>query len=467
MSTAGRRGAAPPGLRSERRRSERRGKAVPQERPVGEPESTAGRRGAAPPGLRSEERATREGGASKAPRRRAANTERSRPVVVPGRARSRERGSVPSMDARDRPSVPAGRVTVVGIGADGWAGLTGAARDALRAAAVIAGSPRQLALLPDLGARRVPLPSPLLEHLDDLVRDNPGLCLLASGDPTLHGIGATLARRLGADRLRILPAVSSVTLACARLGWPQQEVTVVSLVSQPADAVLAALQPGARVLVLCRDRQTPARAARLLAEAGWGASELIVLEQLGAPGERVTGPQPADHFLPAEIDDLCLLAVAARPCAGQLLWDVGAGSGSVGIEWMRADPLARAIAIEARPDRAARVGRNAAALGVPGLVVVERAAPGALDGHAPPDAVFVGGGAGEPEVLDKAAAMLRSGGRLVVNAVTLETEALLLARHAAAGGELVRIAIARTDAIGGKRGWRPALPVTQWTWVKP
>ncbi|HEV2241952.1 MAG TPA: precorrin-6y C5,15-methyltransferase (decarboxylating) subunit CbiE, partial [Streptosporangiaceae bacterium] len=189
------------------------------------------------------------------------------------------------MDARDRPPASPDQVTVVGIGADGWAGLTDAARDALRAAAVIAGSSRQLALLPDLGARRVPLPSPLLEHLDELVRDNPGLCLLASGDPMLHGIGATLARRLGAGRLRILPAVSSVALACARLGWPQQEVTVVSVVSRPAEAILAALQPGARLLVLCRDRQTPAVAARLLAQAGWGASELIVLEQLGAPGE--------------------------------------------------------------------------------------------------------------------------------------------------------------------------------------
>jgi precorrin-6Y C5,15-methyltransferase (decarboxylating) len=166
-----------------------------------------------------------------------------------------------------------------------------------------------------------------------------------------------------------------------------------------------------------------------------------------------------------EVRALTISSLAPR--RGELLWDIGAGAGSIAIEWMLSDPSLRAIAIEARPDRAARIGRNAAALGVPGLAVVEGAAPGALDGHAPPDAVFVGGGAGEPEVLDKAAAMLRSGGRLVVNAVTLETEALLLARHAAAGGELVRIAIARTDAIGGKRGWRPALPVTQWTWVKP
>src|SRR5215472_6292600 len=402
------------------------------------------------------------------------------------------------MDPPDRHSVPADRVTVVGIGADGWAGLTGAARDALRAAPVIAGSPRQLALLPDLGARRVPLPSPLLEHLDDLVRDNPGLCLLASGDPTLHGIGA--------DRLHILPAVSSVALACARLGWPQQEVTLVSLVSQPADAVLAALQPGARVLVLCRDGQTPARAARLLAEAGWGASELIVLEQLGAPGERVTGPQPADDFRPAQIDDLCLLAVTARPCAaarattrapglpddayesdgqltrrelralalaalrpgpGQLLWDVGAGAGSIGIEWMRADPRARAIAVEARPDRAARAGRNAAALGVPGLQVITGVAPGALAGLPAPDAVFIGGGLTADGLVETCWQRLPPGGRLVAHSVTMESETLLHRWQQAEGGELVKVAVSYAEPLGRFTTWRPALPVTQWQVTRP
>jgi precorrin-6B C5,15-methyltransferase / cobalt-precorrin-6B C5,C15-methyltransferase len=410
------------------------------------------------------------------------------------------------MDARDRPPASPDQVTVVGIGADGWAGLTDAARDALRAAAVIAGSPRQLALLPDLGARRVPLPSPLLEHLDELVRDNPGLCLLASGDPMLHGIGATLARRLGPGRLRILPAVSSVALACARLGWPQQEVTVVSVVSRPAEAILAALQPGARLLVLCRDRQTPALAARLLAEAGWGASELIVLEQLGAPGERVTGPQPAGDFPSAVIDDLCLLAVTARPCAaarattrtpglpddayesdgqltrrelralalaalrpgpGQLLWDVGAGSGSVGIEWMRADPSARAIAVEARPDRSARVGRNAAALGVPGLQVITGIAPDALAGLPAPDAVFIGGGLTADGLVETCWQRLPPGGRLVAHSVTMESETLLHRWQQAEGGELVKVAVSYAEPLGRFTTWRPALPVTQWQVTRP
>ena len=410
------------------------------------------------------------------------------------------------MDARERDGAPAGQVTVVGIGADGWAGLTDAARDALRAAAVIAGSSRQLGLLPDLGARCLSLPSPLLEHLDDLVRDNPGLCVLASGDPMLHGIGATLARRLGPGRLRILPAVSSVALACARLGWPEQEVTVVSLVSRPPEAVLAALQPGARLLVLCRDRQTPALAARILVKAGWGASELTVLEQLGGPGERVAGPQPADSFDPAGADDLCLLAVTARPGAGaaattrvpglpddayesdgqltrrelralalaalrpgpgQLLWDVGAGSGSVGIEWMRADPLARAIAVAARAARAARASRNAAALGVPGLQVITGTAPAALAGLPAPDAVFIGGGLTAHGLLEACWQRLSQGGRLVAHAVTMESETVLHRWQQAEGGELVKVAVSHAEPLGSFTTWRPALPVTQWQVTAP
>jgi precorrin-6Y C5,15-methyltransferase (decarboxylating) len=405
------------------------------------------------------------------------------------------------MDARDSQPAPAGQVTVVGIGADGWPGLTQPARDALRAAAAIAGSARQLALLPELGARLVPLPSPLLAHLDELVRDNPGLCVLASGDPMLYGIGATLGRRLGADRLRILPAVSSVTLACARLGWPLHEVTVVSLVARPPDTVLPALQPGARLVVLCRDGTTPALTAKLMADAGWGASDLIVLEQLGGPAERVTGPHTAADLTRPAFDDLCVLAVAARPDSaapaagrtpglpdsayesdgqltrrelralalavlrpgpGQLLWDVGAGSGSVGIEWLRADPLASAIAIEARPDRAARAERNAAALGVPGLQVVTGAAPGALAGLPAPDAVFIGGGLTAGGVLDTCWQTLRPGGRLVAHAVTLESETVLHRWQQAQGGHLVKVAVSYAEPLGGFTAWRPALPVTQW-----
>lgn len=396
-------------------------------------------------------------------------------------------------------------VTVVGIGADGWAGLTEPGRAALRSAPVIAGSPRQLELLPDLAARRVRLPAPLLPQLDDLVRDNPGLCVLASGDPTLHGIGATLARRLGAGRLRILPAVSCVALACARLGWPQQDIVVVSLVSQQPEAVLAALQPHGRVIALCRDRHTPAQVAALLAASGWGRSDLIVLEQLGGPAERVTAAQPACSGRVGSSADLCVLAITARPAPaaaaatrapglpddayendGQitrrevrapalaalrpgpgLLWDVGAGSGSIGIEWMRCDPRARGIAIEARPDRAARITRNAAALGVPGLQVITGTAPGALASLPGPNAIFIGGGLTTGGVLGTCWERLAAGGRMVAHAVTIESEALLHEWHRARGGDLVKIAVSYLDQLGTFTTWRPALPVTQWQVTRP
>jgi precorrin-6B C5,15-methyltransferase / cobalt-precorrin-6B C5,C15-methyltransferase len=259
-------------------------------------------------------------------------------------------------------------------------------------------------------------------------------------------------------------------------------------------------------LALTSDGEGPAMLARLLAETGFGASRLTVLEALGGPRERIRA-SAAELFDPGTVDALNTVAVevvaasdarviarapglpddlfehdgqitkrevramtlsSLAPRRGELLWDIGAGAGSVAIEWMLADPLfMRAIAIEERTDRAARIGLNAAAFGVPSLDVVQGAAPAALAGLPPPDAIFLGGGAGDPGVLDAAIAILRDGGRLVVNAVTLETEALLIARHATLGGEFIRIAIARASSVGEKIGWRPAMPVTQWCWVKP
>lgn len=391
-------------------------------------------------------------------------------------------------------------VTVVGIGEDGWDGLGDAARAALRGAPLIVGSARQLALLPELGVRCAPLPAPLLENLDGLVRDHPGLCLLASGDPMLHGIGATLARRLPPRRLRVFPGVSSVALACARLGWPEQETEIISLVSQPPEAVLAALAPGAGLILLGRDGGTPATVARLLTAAGWGTSELTVLERLGGPAERVLGPFPATGLPAGPFADLCVVAVRAagpalasgrlpglpddafetdgqitrrelrvlaltalRPGPGELLWDVWAGSGSIGIEWLRAQPLARAIAIEARADRAARAARNAAALGVPGLRVTCGTAPGVLGGLPVPDAVFVGGGVTTPGLLAACWERLRPGGRLIAHAVTVESEAVLHAWQRTHGGQLTRSAISYLEPLGSFTTWRPALPVIQWT----
>jgi precorrin-6Y C5,15-methyltransferase (decarboxylating) len=397
-------------------------------------------------------------------------------------------------------------VTIVGVGDDGWPGLTEEARAVLREAPVIAGGDRHLALMPDLPGRRVPLPSPLLPQLDDLVAANPGLCLLASGDPMLHGLGATLARRLGAGQLRVLPAVSSVALACSRLGWAGHEVDVVSVVSRPAEVILPAVQPGARVLVLCRDGCTPAALAALLAGRGWGATQMTVLEHLGGEAERMRGPYPARSLDPGPFADLCVVALACAqdtrdavlprvpglpdsayetdgqltrrearalalaalaPGPGQLLWDIGAGSGSVGIEWMRADPRCRAVAVEARPDRAERILRNATRLGVPGIEVVSGAAPAALAGLPRPDAVFIGGGITTGGVLEACWEALRGGGRLVAHAVTMESEALLHQRQRAVGGELVKLAVSYAGPLGGFTTWRPALPVTQWQVIRP
>ena len=397
-------------------------------------------------------------------------------------------------------------VTVVGIGDDGWDGLTETARAALRQAPVIVGSTRQLALLPDLGVRRQPLPSPLLSQLDDLVASNPGLCLLASGDPMLHGLGATLARRLGAGRLRVLPAVSSVALACARLGWAEHEVDVVSLVSRPVEVVLPAVQPGGRAIVLCRDGGTPAALARLLADRGWGGSELTVLEHLGGGAEQVTGPLRAATMGDARHADLAVVALVCRPGRdavvlprvpglpddayesdgqltrrearalalaalapgpGQLLWDVGAGSGSIGIEWMRVDARCRAVAVERRQDRAERVRRNATNLGVPDLEVVCGNAPEVLLGLPEPAAVFVGGGVSADGLLETCWERLEPGGRLVAHAVTIESEAVLHRWQRAVGGHLVRLAASHAGPLGGFTAWRPALPVTHWQVTRP
>ncbi len=397
-------------------------------------------------------------------------------------------------------------VTVIGIGDDGWAGLTGEAQAALRGAPAIAGGGRQLALLPDLAGRRIPLPSPLLPQLDELIAANPGLCLLASGDPMLHGIGATLARRLGAGRIRVLPAVSSVALACARLGWAEHETDVVSVVSRPPEAILPAVQPGTRLLVLCRDGTTPAALAALLTDRGWAATQITVLEHLGGPAERTRGPFRAGSPEPGPFADLCVTALACEPDAaasvlprvpglpdgayesdgqitrreiravalaalapgpGQLLWDVGAGSGSIGIEWMRADQRCRAVAVEARPDRADRLERNAARLGVPGLQVVRGVAPAALAGLATPDAVFIGGGLTADGVVDACWQALPGGGRLAAHAVTIESEAVLQRWQRTAGGQLVKMAVSYQAPLGGFTAWRPALPITQWQATKP
>jgi precorrin-6Y C5,15-methyltransferase (decarboxylating) len=390
-------------------------------------------------------------------------------------------------------------VTVAGIGADGWPGLPPLSRDAIGQAEVIIGGPRQLALLPDtVPGERVPLPSPLLPGLPGLIAARAGapLVVLASGDPMFYGIGATLVRLLGAARVRVLPHPSSVSLAAARLGWPLDDTDVVSLVGRPLALLHPLLQPGRRVLALVAAETAAAQIRELLDARGFGASPVTLLADLGAPAEVVAAPGGEPHSRLAIIAVECRLDPAAAPLPrvpglpddafehdgqltkrelrafalaalapvpGQLLWDVGAGSGSVGIEWMRVHPASRAVAVEPRADRRVRIARNAAALGVPGLSVVAGAAPEALAGLPAPDAVFIGGGVTAAGVLEACLGALGPGGRLVANAVTIEGQSVLAQWRQRLGGTLTRIAVERADPIGSFTAWRPALPVVQWS----
>lgn len=395
-------------------------------------------------------------------------------------------------------------VTVAGIGADGWAGLSPPARDAIERAEVIIGGPRHLALLPDaVSGRRVPLPSRLPDGLPALIaaQASAAVVVLASGDPMFYGIGASLARLLGPGRLRVLPYPSSVSLAAARLGWPLSDTDVVSLVGRPAELLHPLLQPGRRLLALTARESAAADVRALLRARGFGASAVTVLADLGGPAERVdpVGEDPGPHSRLAVVAVECrldpgaaplprtpglpddafehdgqltkrevrALALAAlAPVPGQLLWDVGAGSGSVGIEWMRVHPASRAVAVEPRADRRVRIARNAAALGVPGLRLVAGSAPAALAGLDAPDAVFIGGGVTTPGVLDACWDALAPGGRLVANAVTIEGQAVLAGWHQRLGGTLTRIGVERAEGLGRMTAWRPALPVVQWSTQK-
>jgi precorrin-6Y C5,15-methyltransferase (decarboxylating) len=338
---------------------------------------------------------------------------------------------------------------------------------------------------------------PLLDEL--AARRNGATCVLASGDPMLHGIGATLARRLGPARIAVHPQPSAFALACARLGWPAAEVELVSAVGRPAEVVAPALAPGRRIVAYVTGANGAAQVARVLRERGYGPSRLVVLERLGAPDERIaestadaydddadplhavaiecapTAGAPVLGRTPGLPDDAyahdgqltkrhvrALTLAALVPLPGQLLWDVGAGAGSIAVEWLRAEPGARAIAVEQHAERARRASWNALALGVPQLDVRSGRAPAALDGLPAPDAVFVGGGLSAPGLVARCWDALRPGGRLVANAVTLEGEQVLLAARAAHGGELTRIEIAHAQPLGDYTSWRPQRPVVQW-----
>ncbi|MGE5149375.1 MAG: precorrin-6y C5,15-methyltransferase (decarboxylating) subunit CbiE [Rhodospirillaceae bacterium] len=400
-------------------------------------------------------------------------------------------------------------LSIVGIGEDGVDGLSPVARRLVTDAELVIGGKRHLALAdPLIKSRRLSWPSPIGDILPEIekARGRP-VAVLASGDPFYYGVGDLLMRAVSADETLCLPQPSSFSLAAARLGWSLQDVTPVSLHGRALEGIVRHLQPGARILALSWDGETPGKLAALLTGRGFGQSKLTVLERMGGPGERirevtakgfdldtveplntialeVVGPASAALSLAPGLDDSlfehdgqltkrdvrAVTVAALAPRHGELLWDVGLGAGSIAIEWLLRHPSLKAIGIEEGAERAARAARNAATLGTPDLKIVQGAAPVALAGLPAPDAVFIGGGLGDAGLFDAVWAALKPGGRLVANAVSLGSEAKLIELFQQHGGELTRLEIAKSGPAGrsGKVFvWRPAAPIIQWRVTKP
>ena len=391
-------------------------------------------------------------------------------------------------------------LAVVGIGEDGLAGLAPAGRALVETAQVLVGGARHLGMVPEGGAERLLWERPLDRTIAAIAaRRGRNVTVLASGDPLWYGIGVTLAGRFSREEMTIVPQPSAFSLAAARLGWPVADCAIVTLHGRPLDTLRLHLAPGRRILALSEDRDTPCAVAQLLTGLGWGPSRLTVLAHLGGTCEAVIEGD-AQSWGDRRVADLNTIAIVCRgapgtralplfaglpdnafehdgqltkrevraatlaalaPLPSETLWDVGAGCGSIAIEWLRAGEGRSAAAIERNPMRAAIIARNAASLGVPRLRIVAGAAPEALDGLPVPDAIFAGGGVGEPGLLPLLWTKLRPGGRLVGNVVTAEGEARLLDWHTSYGGELTRVAISRAEPLGPRHLWRSLAPVTQ------
>jgi precorrin-6B C5,15-methyltransferase / cobalt-precorrin-6B C5,C15-methyltransferase len=397
-------------------------------------------------------------------------------------------------------------LAVVGIGEDGIDGLTPAARRLIAQAVFIVGGKRHLALAGPSKAETMIWPSPIENALDAIEgRRGRSVCVLASGDPFFFGVGAMLMRRFIAEEMISVPAPSAFALAASRLGWSEQDCALLTLHGRPLEAIIPHLQPGAHIIALSWDDATPAKLAGLLTARGMGRSKLTICEAMGGQSERIRTTEAQDFALDnvAALNTIALEVIAEHgarilpraaglpdawfehdgqitkreiramtlsslaPRRGDLLWDVGSGSGSVAIEWMLADPANGAVAIELRHDRAERIARNALSFGVPGLSVITGEAPRVFADLARPDAIFIGGGASAPGMVERAVAALASDGRLVVNAVTLETQAACVDWRARWSGELTQIAIAHAEPVGRYSGWRAAMPIVQWRFVKP
>jgi precorrin-6Y C5,15-methyltransferase (decarboxylating) len=399
------------------------------------------------------------------------------------------------------------RIGVIGIGEDGVEGLSQSARGALTSASIVFGGVRHLAMLPDEAPReRIAWSKDLSADLERMAElsEQQSVAVMASGDPMLHGIGVRIVERFGIDNVHIIPSSSAFSLAAARMGWPLGDpmVKCISIHALPFESVLQLVQPNIRLLILSRDKETPERLAKELVEVGYGGSRMCVMERMGGKHERKTVnfavhgfAEPFDNLntiavtcipdaelrplsrapgLPddafehdntitkQEVRAITMAALAPKP--GEVLWDVGAGNGTVAIEWLRAEPSAFAIAFEEKPDRSVRITENAKRLGTPELQVIEGHFPPPVDGFEPsPDAIFVGGGiATDNDLIRYCMRALSIGGRLVANAVTLQAQAALTASHAEWGGELVSIAIARSADVGPHQAMKPSIEVLQW-----
>ncbi|MCB1493669.1 MAG: precorrin-6y C5,15-methyltransferase (decarboxylating) subunit CbiE [Rhodobiaceae bacterium] len=389
---------------------------------------------------------------------------------------------------------------VIGIGEDGLDGLPPASRAALEGAEVVIGGERHQTLTDGLSAERLTWPSPFSAMIGT-IRSYAGrqTAIVVTGDPLWFSAGEAIAAEFAPEDVRFYPHVSAFQLACARMGWSIRSVATLSIHGRPASRILPDVRPGARLVVLTSGGQTPAEVARLLTFQGYGPSRLTVLADMGGPTEyRIAGVAESWEEIAPDFHTLCIECEAAEgtailprgpglpddafvhdgkitkqevravtlarlaPERRALLWDIGCGCGSVSVEWMRMAPYARAIGIE--PDAARRdmTLRNAEALGAPALELVAGAAPDALAGLEAPDAVFIGGGLSK-ETVSACLAALKPHGRLVANAVTLESEQLLADLQATYGGALCRLAVSRAEPVGRYRGWRPFMPVTQWS----
>ena len=398
-----------------------------------------------------------------------------------------------------------GWLTVIGLGEDGPDALAPAARTLIEQAEVLVGGERHLAMISDGHARRMTWRRPLADTMDDIrAVQGQRVVVLATGDPFCFGIGSMLRRAFPQEKMVTIPAPSAFSLARARLGWSVDETLGVTLHGRPLETIRAYLAPGQRLLVLSHDGATPAAVATQLTETGYGASTLTVFSHMGGAGEACVSER-AESWRVDRVPDLNTIAIECRaksrvkrfrgapglpdrafendgqltkreirvqtvsaldPRPGALLWDVGAGAGSVAIEWLLGERTCAAIAVERDGDRCARIARNATALGVPRLKVQHGAAPEALELLPVPEAIFIGGGLTLPGLIETCWARLAPGGTLVANAVTVAGEAILADWGARHEGTLTRLAVSRARPVGSHLAWRPLMPVTQLVLIK-